>query len=478
MESSFLTTPPPEQQDNSKAFSCQGSIESIRRIFNASSIAVVGASGDPTKFGYMTLDCLIRGGYEGSIFPVNPKGGEICGLKVFPSVSDIPVQLDLAIIIVPFQFVANILSEASAKGATGAIICSGGFREAGRPDLEKQLREIGRKTGIRLLGPNISGIAYLPNKMCVQFFPPLTLTGPLAVICQSGTVTNGLCEWATEDGLGVSAGINLGNQVDLCESDYLEFFAQDRNTGSIVMYIEGVSNGRRFFETLSKTTLSKPVVIYKGGRTEAGKRSTCSHTGAMASSYEIFCSACRQAGALMARDIESAYDYAKAFANMRSAKGNRLLCISTSGGANTLAMDEIEPHGLTVPQLPTEVVGKLKELGLSPLADFNNPIDLVSIRAEDFLKVVLEIDRYDLADIVLLNFGDPVAGDLELVQKIDSQIKASLAVSYFAGGDQEKAGRPALSRAGFPVFSAPERAIRGIGAMVWRTSYLKRRGLI
>lgn len=322
MAPNLLTTASRSPIHCTSPFSCHDTVASIRRIFNARSIAVVGASGDPVKFGYMTLDCLIGGGYDGAIFPVNPKGGHILGLKVYPSVSDIPGHLDLVLIIVPFQFVAGVLEAVSQKGAAGAAICSGGFREAGRPDLEQQLREIGQKTGLRLLGPNISGIAYLPNKMCAQFFPALTMAGPLAVVCQSGTVTTGLCEWATAEGIGVAAGINLGNQVDLCECDYLDFFAQDKNIQSIVMYLEGVSVGRRFLDTLSRTTLCKPVVIYK---------------------------------------------------------------------------------------------------------------------------------------------------------KIDRQIKAGIAISYFAGGGREKLGRPALSRAGFPVFAAPDRAIRGIGAQWWRANYLHQR---
>ena len=412
-----------------------------------------------------------------AIFPVNPKGGHILGLKVYPSVSDIPARLDLVLIIVPFQFVAAVLAEATQKGAAGAVICSGGFREAGRPDLEEQLKQIGRDTGVRLLGPNISGIAYLPNNMCAQFFPALTLAGPLAIVCQSGTVTNGLCEWATAEGIGVAAGINLGNQADLCECDYLEFFAQDKNTRSIVMYLEGVTDGGRFLESLSRTTPCKPVVIYKGGRTEAGKRSTLSHTGSIASSHEVFSSACRQAGALVANNIETAYDCAKALSNMRPVKGNRLFCISTSGGANTLAMDEIENWGLVAPPLSNKLVDKLKSIGLSPLAGFNNPMDLVSIQAEDFLKTVLEIDRHDVADAVLLNFGDPVVGDLDIVQKIDRQIKASIAISYFAGGSQEKISRPALGQAGFAVFAAPDRAIRGIGSQWWRNKFLHQKGM-
>jgi acyl-CoA synthetase (NDP forming) len=471
------TTPSASISHSLAPYANTDTVKTIDRIFKARSIAVVGASSDPAKFGYMTLDCLIRGGYEGTVFPINPKGGEILGLRVYPSLNEVPGQLDLAMIIVPFQFVASVLQEAAKKNVAGAIICSGGFKEAGRQDLEDELKAIGRQTGVRLLGPNISGIAYLPNKMCAQFFPAFTTRGPLAVICQSGTVTTGLCEWASDDGLGVSAGINLGNQVDLCECDYLDFFARDENTRAIVMYLEGVSNGRRFLETLDRTTPRKPVVIIKGGRTEAGRRSTASHTGSMASSHEIFSAACRQVGALVAPDIETAYDHAKALATMRPIQGRRLLSISTSGGANTLAMDEIEAHGLEVLKLPTELVAKLKGLGLSPLAGFPNPIDLVSIRADDFRKVVLEVDQHNLADVILLNFGDPVVGDLELVKELNDKIKASVAVSYFAGGSQEKIGRIALSRAGFPVFAAPERAIRGIAAKAWYSNYLQKRGL-
>ena len=452
-------------------------VESIRRIFNARSVAVVGASANPVKYGRMTLDCLLEGGYDGTIYPVNPRGGEIRGLKAYPSVGAIPGRLDLVVIIVPFQFVEGILEQAAEKGAAGAVICSGGFKDAGRPDLEEKLKQIGKKTGVRLLGPNISGMAYLPNKMCAQFFPALTMAGPLAVVCQSGTVTNGLCEWACDDGLGVAAGINLGNQADLCESDYLNYFAQDPNVKSIVMYIEGASHGRRLFETLRRTAARKPVVVYKGGRTEAGKRSTASHTGSMASSHQVFSAACRQAGALFAHDIQTAYDFAKALALMRPPRGNRLLAVSSSGGANTLAMDEIDAHDLTVPELPAEAREKLGTLGISPLADFRNPIDLVSIRADDFRKAVLAVDEMDLADMVLLNFGDPVDGDLELVQELDRKVGASLAVCYYGGGARERTGRPALGRAGFPVFSAPERAVRGMGGVVWRENYLKRRAL-
>jgi len=449
--------------------------DAIDKIFKAQSIAVVGASADRSKYGFMTLDTLIRGGYKGSIFPVNPRGGEILGLKTYRSLMEIPVSLDLVLIIVPFKFVPSVLQEASVKGAVGAIICSGGFREAGRPDLEDELKQIGCKEGIRLLGPNISGIAYLPNNMCAQFFPVFKVPGAIAVISQSGSVTTGLCEWACEEGVGISAGINLGNQVDINESHYLSYFGEDPRTKVILMYLEGVSNGRVFLSALEKAVCKKPVVIIKGGRTEAGLRSTASHTGAMGSNYEVFAAACRQVGAVVVRDIETAYDCAKALATMPRLMGNRLVSVSTSGGANTLAMDEIDSHNLNASPLPENLVKCLSELKLSPLSDFSNPVDLAGIVTDHFRKAVLEIDSHKVADAILLNFADPMVDDNELVEELSGKIRTPLAISYFAGGKQEKKGRWDLSRAGFPVFSAPERAIRGIASCFWRSEYLRKR---
>lgn len=450
-------------------------VNEIGRIFNAHSIALVGASNDPRKFGHMTLDCLLRSGYVGDVYPVNPKGGEFFGLKAYHSTSEVPEKLDLVVIIVPAKYVPGVLREAAAKGAIGAVICSGGFREAGNYELEEEIKKIGKECNLRLMGPNISGIAYLPNRMCAQFFPVLKVQGPLAVVSQSGTVTNGLCEWASNEGLGISAGINLGNQADLCESDYLNYFAFDDNTKAIVMYLEGIKDGRRFLRALKQTTPRKPVAIIKGGRTPAGQRSTASHTGSLASSHRVFSAACRQCGAVVAEDIETLYDFGKALATMRNPRGKRILSISTSGGANTLAMDEVDIWGLKVPVLPDGLINELKELKISPLADFNNPIDLVSLSAEDFKQVALLADKYDVADILLINFGDPVIGDLELIEFLDANVNASVVVSYFAGGEQEQIGRVKIQQAGFPVYSAPERAIRAIGAKVWETNYRLKR---
>jgi acetyltransferase len=436
-------------------------------MFNARSVALVGASNDPHKFGYMTLNSIIRGGYKGQIYPVNAKGGEIQGLRAYRSLSEIPGEVDLVVVLVPAHFVPEVLREAAQKEIPGAVVCSGGFREAGRIDLEEELKSISSRYGIRILGPNIAGINYLPNKLCSMFFPVITTRGPLAIVSQSGTVTNGISEWAAGEGLGISAAVNLGNQVDLCESDFLDFFAVDENTKAIAMYLEGIEDGRRFLRALNRAASIKPVVVLKAGRTPEGQRSASSHTGSMATSHEVFSAACGQCGAIVANDLETLYDCAKALATMRPPKGNRILSISSSGGAGTLAADVINVQGLELPKLPPEFVEELKKLPLSALATLANPFDTgADLDVQHFEQIALLADKMDVAEIIFLNFGDPMVGATQMVKDLNSKITCSLAVGYFAGGEEERLGRVKIQEAGFPVFPAPERAMRGMAAAV------------
>jgi len=202
----------------------KNTLNAIRSVLNTRSLAVVGASNNMEKFGGMTMQTIIGGGYDGQLYPVNPKSDEIMGIKAYKRLMDIPDSVDAVVIIVPARFVAAILKEAAEKGIKGAIILTAGFKEFGRMDLEEELQEISCTQGIRIMGPNIQGVTYLPNKMNAMFFPILKQQGPLAVITQSGSVTAALAEWAQRDGVGVAAAVNLGNQADICESDYISFF--------------------------------------------------------------------------------------------------------------------------------------------------------------------------------------------------------------------------------------------------------------
>lgn len=455
----------------------KNTVRAIERMLNAKSLAVVGASSDPRKFGHMTLKSIIEGGYEGDIFPVNPKGGRILGLDTYPAIREIPQDIDAVVVLVPARFVPEILRDSAAAGAAGAVVCSGGFGEAGRTDLEAEIAEVCRETGLRVVGPNIVGLTYPPNKLCAVFYPVITTQGPLAIVSQSGTISNALSEWAADEGLGISAAMNLGNQVDLCESDFLDFLAVDPNTKAVAMYLEGVVDGRRFLQTLARATAVKPVVILKGGRTAVGKRSAASHTGALAANDGVFCSACRQCGAIMAPDLESLYDYSKAMATMRSPKGNRVFSLSSSGGAGILAADAMDGQGLVMPDLPKALQEKVKELPLSPLATLSNPFDTgADLDVGHFQQVATLVHESGLSDVVFLNLGDPVAGAPTMVEELLQRIDASLAVAYFAGGQEEKAGRPQLHAVGIPVFPTPERAIRGISAAVRHAQYRRTRG--
>jgi len=450
-------------------------VEAITAIFKARSVAIVGASAEPHKFGYMTLNSLIKGGFRGKIYPVNPKADYILGLKAYPTISEIPGKFDAVVIVVPAPLVPGVLREAAQKGARGAIIQSAGFREAGRPDLEEEICNVAQKVGIRIIGPNVQGINYLPNNFCPMFFPVIDLKGPLAFITQSGTITAALGEWAEREGLGITAMVNLGNQTDICETDYIDYFSQDESTKAIVMYLESVKDGRRFLEALRNAALKKPVVLFKAGRSAVGSKSAASHTGAMASNHAVFISVCRQCGAIVAPDLETLYDQGKALATIRPPKGNRVLIISTSGGAATVAADEAESLGLVLPELPPAMVSDLRNLELAPLAKFQNPFDLVSISADHFKQVALLADKHDAADTVLISYGDPVIeGDL-VVKYLFETITPSLAVSYFGGGEEEMRGRVSIHRFGIPVFPSPERAVRGIAAAVWKADYCRRK---
>ncbi|MBU2455652.1 MAG: acetate--CoA ligase family protein, partial [Proteobacteria bacterium] len=436
----------------------------IEQIFYATSVAVVGASADPTKYGYMTLDCILRGAYEGRVYPVNPKAGEILGVKAYSSIREIPEIPDVAVILVPAKAIPKILKDMGEKGIHSAVITTAGYSEVGRDDLQQELVNIAKEYNIRIVGPNIEGFIYMPNKLNAQFFPVVQNTGPLATVSQSGSLTNGLVEWADKEALGISAAINLGNQVDICEADFIEYLSCDNHVKAIAMYLEGVKDGRAFLGALKSIAGKKPVVILKAGRSRAGQKSVASHTASLAGEHDVFCAACRQYGAIPVKDLQSLYDYGKLLATMPVPRGNRLLIISSSGGIGVLAVDEAQALGICLPKLPRDFVDELKLLNLSPLGSLSNPIDLAAIWAEEFRKVALLADKYDIADVFLINFGDPIEGAGEMIKDLKKRIRAGIAVAYMGGAQEEEKDRPKLHRAGIPVFPTPERAIRAISA--------------
>lgn len=438
----------------------------LEKIFNARSIAIVGASADPKKLGHMTLNSIIKGGYEGQIFPVNPKGGNILGYEVYTSIKEIPEQVDLVVVLVPAKFVPAVLREAKEKGVPGAVVLTAGFREAGRDDLENELKEIVNDGGPRIVGPNVQGINFIPNKLCAMFFPLITLSGPLAIIAQSGSVTAALSEWAVDDGMGICAAINLGNQTDLNESDYLTYLSQDDSVGSVALYLEGLGDGRSFMDTMADVTQSRPVVVLKSGKSEVGKKAAASHTGSLAGSYRVFNAALKQSGGILADSMEDLYDKAQGAALIKSPSGPRILSIATSGGMGARAADAAEEGLIEFPSLSNEFTSLIGGEGISELAHISNPLDLGYVGIDQFVRTAILADKVNCADIILLNFGDPMPDAFDEIIELNEKLNCSLVISYCGGGDVERRDRKTLQRAGIPVFPNPERALRGIKAAV------------
>jgi acyl-CoA synthetase (NDP forming) len=398
------------------------------------------------------------------VFPVNPRADRIDGLPCYPSISAIPGSVDLAILVIPAQAVPGALLEAADKGASGAFVLSGGFRESGRPDLEEEILAIARSRGMRLLGPNTQGVAYAGNRLSAVFWPVLTTPGPVAVVGQSGTVVAALTDWAQDEGLGVSASVSLGNQADICEADVLRFLAEDPSTRSVALYLEGVSDGGRLVDAARDVAMDMPIVALKCGRTRLGRDAVASHTASLAGSDRVFDGFCRQYGIVRVDDTEALYDAAKILATMPLPAGNRVLMMSSSGGSCVLAADEADARGLAMPAPSADFVAGLKRLGLPVWGSFSNPLDLGGVSLESFREAVRLANAENLADVILLVFGDPIEGADDLACELATQSQGRICAAIFGGAAVESRQRWTMQRAGIPVFPTPERAMRAIGA--------------
>lgn len=444
--------------------------KNMDRFFNARSVAVVGASTNPDKLGHVILANILAGGYSGHVYPINPKEKEILGTPVLSSIDEIPEKLDLVVIVVPAALVPGILRQAAAKGAGAAIIISGGFREAGRIELEKELLEISAETGIRLVGPNCQGINYVPNKLCASW-PLITTQGNMAVISQSGTVAATLAGWADEEAWGISTTVSLGNQIDVNETDLINSFCVDNHIHSVALYLEGAKDGRRFLQASRKLIENKPLIVLKSGRTLGGQKAAASHTKSMAGRDEVFDAACRQYGIVRANDIESLYDMSKALASLHIKQGNRLMIVTSSGGSGILAVDNAEKHGLAVPALPKDVAELLRQAEIPANATLANPLDLTVATALEYKNALQTLIQKDIADLYLLIFGDPIPGAAETVAWLKQEIGPKVAVAYLGGGQVEKEERVKIHQAGIPVFPTPERAVIALSSVVWLQNY-------
>jgi len=349
----------------------------LEEVLHPRGIAVVGASNNRMQ-GPGFVSSLQDLGYRGQIYPVNPKYTEIMGMKAYPTVKDIPGVVDYVISSIPASQVLGMLEDCRQKGVKAVHLFTARFSETGRreaAELEQEILRQARKGGIRLIGPNCMGVYY--PRMGISFNSTLPReSGPVGLASQSGSAIHEIVSLAAQRGLRFSKAISYGNALDFNESDYLEYFAQDSETELILMYIEGVRDGRRFYDTLRRTTASKPVIIVKGGRGKSGTRATASHTASLAGSMQVWETAVRQAGAVSARHPEELVDLATAFHFLPSVSGRRVGVAGGAGGSSVLAADLCEEAGLDVIPLPVEIREELKAQGSQIWDWIGNPADM------------------------------------------------------------------------------------------------------
>ena len=463
----------------------------LEEILHPRAIAVVGVSNNSGR-GTGFMSPLVELGYKGQIYPVNPKYSDIMGLKAYPTVKDIPGVVDYVISSVPASQVLGMIADAAEKGVKAIHLFTARFSETGRKDaieLEQEILKQARKAGIRLIGPNCMGVYYPGEGISFSSGMPRE-SGTIGLASQSGSAIHEIVALAAQRGLRFSKAISYGNAIDFNESDYLEYFAQDPETSVILMYIEGVRDGRRFYDTLKRTTTSKPVIIVKGGRGQSGTRATASHTASLAGSMQIWETMVRQAGAVSARHPVELADYAAAFHYLPSITGRRVGVAGGAGGSSVLAADICEEAGLDVIPLPDEIREEMKAQGSQIWDWIGNPADM-SIRVDrdwgtgEMLKIMSDNPNFDLLiTFVHGHFHGPAPATAEefLEQyRLDELNKPLLAVmeERLHSDDSQAAVQKLmddvnvkLAAAGVPYYPGIEQAAEAAGKLI---DYYQRR---
>jgi acyl-CoA synthetase (NDP forming) len=375
----------------------------IGKLFYPKSIAFVGASAKIGKWGHLLFTNVAAGQYQGEIYLVNPQGGDIAGKKVFKSVTDVPDPIDLAVVTVPAEKVLSLIPEFEKKAIKNVLLISSGFGEVGVEGkaLEYELVEKARAAGILIFGPNTMGICNPYISLYCTGTHVRPKAGSTVLVTQSGNLGTQLLAFAAKEDIGIRAFGGSGNEAMITIEDALDGFEIDELTKTVVLYIESIKNGRRFFESAKRVGKIKPVIILKGGRTSAGANAAASHTGAMASDVKVFMAACRQAGVILAESSMDLLDLSAAFSSLPLPKGNRVGLLTLGGGWGVVASDLCVENGMDVPKLSGEVISRINKL-LPPFWSHANPIDVVGdMNPETYMKILEELIQWPECDAII-----------------------------------------------------------------------------
>lgn len=444
--------------------------DKLAYFFKPSGVAIIGASSNPAKLSYGVVQNLKEHGYRGEIYPVNPKGGEILGLRVYTTILDVPDPLDLAVIMVPAPIVPLVLKECGERGLHAVIVITGGFREAGPKgkQLEEQLQSTIETYDMRLIGPNCVGVmdAHLP--LDTTFITDMPSPGAIAFVSHSGAICGGTTDWARQVGVGYSRIASLGNQLDVDVTDGLTMMRDDPHTRVINIYAEGLPKGRRFVRAAREIFRSKPIVMLKAGVTSAGTQAVASHTGALAGSEEAYRAACHRAGALVVDSLQEQNDVAMALATQPLPYGNRVAILTNAGGPAALAADELARRGLKLAEITNETQEALRDV-VPPGAQLGNPVDMLGGPDADMYsaagRILLEDDGVDMlmAIFVPQAITPVIAVAQHVVQTANTAHKP--VICCLVGGESIPESMRLLNTSGVPCYQDPNRAGRALGGL-------------
>jgi acetate---CoA ligase (ADP-forming) len=449
----------------------------LEEFFSPRSVAVVGASRQEQKLGYSVLANILEGRFPGKVFPINPGATEILGQACYPRIQDAPGPVDLAVIVVPRDAVAEAMRDCATANVSGAVVITAGFRETGveGSEKEREIIQIARNAGIRVMGPNCLGVIDTYSSLNATFAAVAPMRGGISLLSQSGALCTSILDWAQREKVGFSKFVSVGNKADIDEIDLLEAMAADPKTRVVVGYLEGITNGQRFMKVASEISKRKPIIIMKSGTTAAGQRAVSSHTGSLAGSDAAYDAAFRQAGVVRAYSLEELFDFAVAFARQPVPTGRRVAIVTNAGGPGIMAADACEKNDVQLASFNSQTIDKLRA-GLPDAAGLYNPVDVLGdARSDRYQLAVDAMMRDPNVDSIVVLLTPQAMTDIEGVGKVVAHAASrgrKPVLASFMGGERVTPGIEIMQAQQVPNYPFPERAITSLSTMMaqqeWR----------
>jgi len=451
----------------------------MQPLFSPRSVAVIGASRSPGKMGFAVLSNILKSGFPGEVYPINPSSREILGRKCYPDVESVEGEIDVAVVVIPAPRVVEVLEQCGRKGVGAVIVITAGFRETGHEGLaaERHMTEIASRYGMRILGPNCLGLIDTRIPLNASFAVGMPRGGHIAFMSQSGALCTSVLDIALARDVGFSRFVSLGNKADLNEIDFLDAWMEDPESKVIMAYLEGVVDGGRFIETARRMTKVKPIIAIKSGTTEAGSKAVSSHTGTLAGSERAYEAAFKQAGILRARSVAELFDLAVALARQPLPPNDSVAIITNAGGPGIMASDAVEREGLRLAALSERTIEGLRK-DLPPAASVMNPVDVLGDARADRYQRALEHVVQDPnvgAILVILTpqFMTQVVETAEAVGRVADRSEIPI-LACFMGEAHIRQGVRILTAHSVPNYLVPEQAVAALRAMVEQRRWMER----